>query len=63
MTVAGPPLRAPRSIESPPTVIAELTGQKNCFFRELPEALRQPMSGPTPVRKSSPRPSGTIHLL
>src|SRR5712692_5830253 len=42
---------------------APTNGQANWLLRFSIEALRQAMSGPTPVRNSSTRPIGVIHLL
>ena len=38
-------------------------GSANCVFKFSADALRQAMSGPTPVRNSSTRPTGAIVLL
>src|SRR5262245_17605723 len=53
----------PDASVSPSTTTPVTTGQVNWRLRFAVEALRQAMSGPTPVRASSSNPIGTLTLL
>src|SRR4051794_24141920 len=54
---------SPTAKQMPDVTAAALRGQRNWYRRCEAVARRQAMSGPTPVRKSSTSPIGTIHLL
>src|SRR3954470_21046218 len=57
----------PRSGVKPPSTIPVSSivavGIANCVFKFSADALRQAMSGPTPVRNTNTRPIGASHLL
>ena len=56
-------MRKPTAYSPAPVAAARPSGQANWYARLAGLDLRHASSGPTPVRNSSARPIGTIHVL